>query len=130
MRRLCSAALVVSVLALVVGAGPARAQEPIAWNAARLSWPVPTSFVGGGSLADPLPPITYTVETLDPGRTDWRVVTRTTSTSYLHTGLTPGLHQWRVSAAWSDGGEPGPPTAPVSKMIIRPPPIVVAMTVL
>lgn len=122
MRRLLLALTLVSVLALVAGIGAARAQTPapLAWNEAELTWPAPIEFADpGGSLPDPLPSITYTIETLDPGKTEWRVLKVLTQRVYKVGGLSIGVHQWRVSAAWTgdSSGNTSAPTPAVSKEI-------------
>ncbi len=118
MRRLLGAMLAVSLLAFVACIGTALAQPTprppvmleVARDEAHLEWAPATEFAApGGSLADPSG-LSYDVEALAPGASEWAVIATTTATSYTATGLRPGTWRFRVRGRILKGppGEPSP----------------------
>jgi hypothetical protein len=122
--KLLGAALAVSVLALVAGIGTGRAQAPTPRapsivqsgpGEASLEWIAPTEYATGGSLADPSG-LTFVVEAMAPGATEWTAIGTTAGTTYRVTGLRAGVWRFRVRGR-IHGGPLGDPSPEGSKSI-------------
>ncbi len=92
------------LLAALVSVAGAQTPAPVtvigdvpatAWNEADLTWPAPTEYAAGGTLADPAD-LTYIVEVKPPGGTIWAAVAIVAETHYHATNLSPGQWAFRV----------------------------------
>lgn len=105
---------------LAIFSSSAFAQAAVPWNVAEITIVPPTEYADGSGLVDTtVAPLTFQIETLDPGKTDWRILTTVTALFYRHVGLTVGKHSYRVKVLAN--GAVSAPSNEASKDAVPPP---------